>query len=59
MKRFLAAVLAATLLLSVLSFASAENAKHTLKWFIPGEVTTMDTGKVYDTISGEAVFLFS
>lgn len=59
MKRFLSAVLALVLTVSVISFASAASDAKVLHWFIEGEVTTMDTTKVYDTISGEAVFLFS
>ena len=60
MKRILALVLAASLLLSLVVFsAGAEEDKKVLHWFIGGEVTTVDTGKVYDTISGEAVFLIA
>ena len=59
MKRLLSAVLAFVLAASVLSFASAESDAKVLHWFISGEITTMDTTKVYDTLSGEAVFLFA
>lgn len=59
MKRLLSAVLALVLAASVLSFASAESDAKVLHWFISGEITTMDTTKVYDTLSGEAVFLFA
>ncbi|OZG66155.1 dipeptide-binding protein DppE [Bifidobacterium hapali] len=38
---------------------SSESARTTLKWEASGEVTTMDSGKTYDTISGEAVGFFA
>ncbi len=59
MKRFVSLLLTLALVISAVSFASAESARKVLHWFIEGEVTTMDTTKVYDTISGEAVFLFA
>ena len=59
MKRILSVVLALALAASLISFASADTGSKVLHWFIEGEVTTMDTTKVYDTISGEAVFLFA
>ena len=59
MKRTLAVILSLSLLLGLAAFpASAEESK-VLHWFIGGELTTIDTGKVYDTISGEAVFLIA
>ena len=59
MKRTFSLILVLALILSAFTFASAEEDKKVLNWFISGEVTTVDTGKVYDTISGEAVFLIS
>ncbi|MBR1709388.1 MAG: peptide ABC transporter substrate-binding protein [Clostridia bacterium] len=58
MKKIILAVLALTLVLAIAATAGAESEK-VLHWFINGEVTTMDTTKVYDTVSGEAVFLFA
>ena len=60
MKKTLIAILAAALLLTALTPASfAEEGKKVLNWFIEGEVTTMDSSKVYDTLSGEAVAYFT
>ncbi|MBQ8618807.1 MAG: peptide ABC transporter substrate-binding protein [Clostridia bacterium] len=60
MKRFFAIVLAAALLLSVLSISVyAEDDKKVLHWYIGSEITTMDSGKTYDIYSGEAVSYFS
>ena len=58
MKRLAAVIVSLALMLSLFSVSYAED-KKVLHWFIEGEVTTMDTSKVYDTISGEAVFLFA
>ena len=58
MKRLAAVIVSLALILSLFSVSYAED-KKVLHWFIEGEVTTMDTSKVYDTISGEAVFLFA
>ena len=58
MKRLAAVIVSLALILSLFSVSYAED-KKVLRWFIEGEVTTMDTSKVYDTISGEAVFLFA
>ena len=58
MKRLAAVIVSLALILSLFSVSYAEDRK-VLRWFIEGEVTTMDTSKVYDTISGEAVFLFA
>ena len=58
MKRLTAVIVSLALILSLFSVSHAED-KKILRWFIEGEVTTMDTSKVYDTISGEAVFLFA
>ncbi len=58
MKRLAAVIVSLALTLSLFSVSHAED-KKVLHWFIEGEVTTMDTSKVYDTISGEAVFLFA
>lgn len=58
MKRLTAVIVSLALMLSLFSVSYAED-KKVLHWFIEGEVTTMDTSKVYDTISGEAVFLFA
>ena len=58
MKRLAAVIVSLALILSLFSVSYAEDNK-VLHWFIEGEVTTMDTSKVYDTISGEAVFLFA
>ncbi len=58
MKRLTAVIVSLALILSLFSVSYAED-KKVLHWFIEGEVTTMDTSKVYDTISGEAVFLFA
>ncbi len=58
MKRLISVLLSLVLVLSLASVASAEDSK-VLHWFISGEITTMDTTKVYDTLSGEAVFLFA
>lgn len=56
MKKLLIALFAAALLLSSVSLAEE---KRVLNWFIEGEVTTMDSSKVYDTLSGEAVAYFT
>jgi oligopeptide transport system substrate-binding protein len=58
MKRLAAVIVSLALILSLFSVSYAED-KQVLHWFFEGEVTTMDTSKVYDTISGEAVFLFA
>lgn len=39
--------------------ANGSSSRTTLKWEASGEVTTMDSGKTYDTISGEAVGFFA
>lgn len=59
MKKIFAAVLAAALLLTAVTTASLAEEKKVLNWFIEGEVTTMDSSKVYDTLSGEAVAYFT
>lgn len=59
MKRFFAAVLAAALLLTALTVSAIAEEEKVLHWFIEGEITTMDSGKTYDTLSGEAVVYFS
>lgn len=59
MKRLFASILALALLLTAVSFTAVAEDRKVLNWFISGEVTTVDSGKVYDTISGEAVFLIS
>ncbi|MBQ9251432.1 MAG: peptide ABC transporter substrate-binding protein [Clostridia bacterium] len=59
MKKILSLALTLALILSLVSFASVEEEKKVLNWFIGGEVTTLDTTKTYDTISGEAVFYFA
>lgn len=56
MKKLWIALFAAALLLSSVSLAEE---KKVLNWFIQGEVTTMDSSKVYDTLSGEAVAYFT
>ena len=42
----------------LLTAAVAEEDKKVLNWYIAGEVTTMDSGKTYDTLSSEAVSYF-
>ena len=60
MKRILSVLLALSLILPVLSAtAVAEEDKKVLNWFIDGEVTTMDSGKSYDILSGEAIAYFA
>ncbi|MBR1584929.1 MAG: peptide ABC transporter substrate-binding protein [Clostridia bacterium] len=59
MKRVFALFLSLALILSAFSVASAEEGKRVLNWFIAGEVTTLDTGKTYDTLSGAAVAYFA
>ena len=58
MKRLAAVIVSLALILSLFSVSYAEDRK-VLHWFIEGEVTTMDTSKVYDTMSGDAVVLFA
>lgn len=41
------------------SASKGDSSRTTLKWEASGEVTTMDSGKTYDTISGEAVTFFA
>ena len=60
MKRFFALALVLALTLAALTIpASAEEAPKVLNWYLSGEVTTMDSTKTYDTLSGEAVAYFS
>lgn len=59
MKRFFATLLAAALLLTTLSVSAFAEEEKVLHWFIQGEITTMDSGKTYDTLSGEAVAYFA
>ena len=59
MKRLIALLVSALLIVSLAVPAFAEEDKHVLHWFIQGEITTMDSGKTYDTLSGEAVAYFS
>lgn len=60
MKRFFAIILTAALLLTTLAVpATAEEEQKVLHWYIAGEITTMDSGKTYDTLSSEAVSYFA
>ena len=62
MKRIVSILLSAALLLSLFSISAlAEESaeKHVLNWYAMGEVTTMDAGKSYDTVSGQAISLFT
>ncbi|MDO4356422.1 MAG: peptide ABC transporter substrate-binding protein [Clostridia bacterium] len=62
MKRILSLVLIVSLLtapLSLAAIAEDSQSERVLNWFAAGEVTTMDTAKSYDTVSGQAQSLFS
>ncbi|MDR2657056.1 MAG: peptide ABC transporter substrate-binding protein [Oscillospiraceae bacterium] len=57
-KKWLAPLLVSALMLGGVSSALAQDAQNVLRWTSPGEVTTMDSGKSYDVISGEAISFF-
>ena len=61
MKRIVSTILAAALLLTALALPALaeEGEKKVLNWYALGEVTTMDAGKSYDIISGQAIGLFT
>lgn len=59
MKRLFAILVSAALLLSALTASALAEEQKVLHWYIEGEITTMDSGKTYDTLSGEAVAYFA
>lgn len=59
MKKLIALLISALLIVSLAIPAFAEEEKHVLHWFIQGEITTMDSGKTYDILSAEAVAYFA
>ena len=59
MKRLFAIFVSAALLLSALTASAFADEQKVLHWYIEGEITTMDSGKTYDTLSGEAVAYFA
>ena len=59
MKRILSVLLAAALLVALFAAAAVAEQPKVLNWFIEGEVPTMDSTKVYDTLSGEGVYFFN
>ena len=60
-RKWIIGFLAFTLTLtSIPAYAAEEDAeKNVLNWFAGGEVTTMDSGKEYDTISAEQIGYFN
>ncbi|MDR1972640.1 MAG: peptide ABC transporter substrate-binding protein [Treponema sp.] len=64
MKRVVTAVLVLTAIMAFSAYGAGRRAEtgtrlKTLNWVAPGEVTTMDSGKSYDTISWEQLELFN